>query len=433
MFFNILDHGALGNGRTPDTAALQAAIDTAHAAGGSLVVIPPGRYPTGALHLRDRVTLDLQPGAVLLGLPDPAGVPLIAARGASGIGLAGRGGIEASASGGSLVELVACNDVEVSAIHLANATGRALRLVDCDRVRVRGLSVRGAFSEACAAGVELAGCRDVTLCECRVETGGDAVVVAGSDAFAERVVVSHCLLQARRAAFRLEAEGRRGGVRQVLLNGNLATRCQAGVALSAIGGATIEDVRVEHLMFDSLGASPCARPIDLALRHGRRGAAPGAIRHIVIGNVSARTSGRILLTAEPGLRLEHIVLRDIHLVYPEIDDPRPGAAGLGSGRREGRPAPVLGACAAIVADNVDRLAVENLSVSWPGPRMERKAKGRAVSAGEAVAGPTAGPPAFGVLWGRNLEGGHLRAPLAGASAPDAARVCVTGGSFREAE
>ena len=48
--------GAKGDGKTDDTAALQKALDAAGAVGGA-VVLSPGVYVTGELHLRERTAL----------------------------------------------------------------------------------------------------------------------------------------------------------------------------------------------------------------------------------------------------------------------------------------------------------------------------------------------------------------------------------------
>lgn len=58
--------GAAADGRTLDTAALQAAIDAAADAGGTALV-PPGTYLTGSLFLGSDMELHLEEGAVLLG------------------------------------------------------------------------------------------------------------------------------------------------------------------------------------------------------------------------------------------------------------------------------------------------------------------------------------------------------------------------------
>jgi polygalacturonase len=44
---NILDFGAVSDGRTLSTAAIQAAINACAAAGGGKVFVPPGKYLTG--------------------------------------------------------------------------------------------------------------------------------------------------------------------------------------------------------------------------------------------------------------------------------------------------------------------------------------------------------------------------------------------------
>lgn len=43
-WFNVLDYGAVGNGTTDDTAAIQACVDAAVAAGGGAVFLPTGTY-----------------------------------------------------------------------------------------------------------------------------------------------------------------------------------------------------------------------------------------------------------------------------------------------------------------------------------------------------------------------------------------------------
>ena len=64
---NVRELGAIGDGRTLDTAAIQQAIDQVHAQGGGVVQFPKGTYRSGSVKLKSGVTLHLVKGATLLG------------------------------------------------------------------------------------------------------------------------------------------------------------------------------------------------------------------------------------------------------------------------------------------------------------------------------------------------------------------------------
>ncbi|MDR6532399.1 polygalacturonase [Caulobacter rhizosphaerae] len=72
-------HGAVGDGRTLNTRAIQAAIDAAAKTGGT-VAFKPGVYRTGSLFLKSGVTLRLDKGVTLLGSQDLADYPELPTR-----------------------------------------------------------------------------------------------------------------------------------------------------------------------------------------------------------------------------------------------------------------------------------------------------------------------------------------------------------------
>lgn len=73
------DFGAVGDGCTLNTAAIQAAVDAAAVVGGR-VVFAPGVYLTGSVFLKSGVTLQLDRGVTLLGSQHLADYPLIQTR-----------------------------------------------------------------------------------------------------------------------------------------------------------------------------------------------------------------------------------------------------------------------------------------------------------------------------------------------------------------
>ena len=72
--YNVCDYGAVGDGKTMNTRAIQAAIDAC--APDGIVLIPAGTFVSGAIYLKSDITLKVDKGAVLTGSGDPADYPI---------------------------------------------------------------------------------------------------------------------------------------------------------------------------------------------------------------------------------------------------------------------------------------------------------------------------------------------------------------------
>ena len=64
-------YGAVGDGKTVDTAAVNRAIEAASAGGGGVVVFPPGAYLCFSIHLKSQVHLCLQQGSTIVAAGSP--------------------------------------------------------------------------------------------------------------------------------------------------------------------------------------------------------------------------------------------------------------------------------------------------------------------------------------------------------------------------
>ena len=64
--FNILDFGAVGDGKTLNTNAINGAVAHASESGGGTVLIPKGTFLTGAIHLKSNIRLHLEENATVI-------------------------------------------------------------------------------------------------------------------------------------------------------------------------------------------------------------------------------------------------------------------------------------------------------------------------------------------------------------------------------
>jgi exo-poly-alpha-galacturonosidase len=96
-----VDYGAVGDGRTVNTAALQKAIDAVPA--GGVLEIPKGTFMSGAINLKSNMTLQLDEGAVLMESSNPSDLPfgsngryvgMLNANGMENVRIVGKGTID---------------------------------------------------------------------------------------------------------------------------------------------------------------------------------------------------------------------------------------------------------------------------------------------------------------------------------------------------
>ena len=75
--YNINDFGAIADGKTLNTAAFAKAIKACTENGGGKVIVPSGKYLTGAIHLESNVNLHLEDQAEILFSIDPKDYPIV--------------------------------------------------------------------------------------------------------------------------------------------------------------------------------------------------------------------------------------------------------------------------------------------------------------------------------------------------------------------
>ncbi len=457
---NVRDLGARGDDQTDNTTAIQQALDRASEQSAT-VLVPPGRYRSGTLFVRSDTTLELTAGATLVGptrweqfipvvSPNPEAEwervrrHFLVVQDAERVTIKGRGTIDgqgwhwcdAGATPESwhrgkdprpdvMVAVIRSRDVVIEGVRLSDPPNWNLDLFCSDRVRVQGVTIASDPRLPNNDGIDISGSSDVIISDCQIHVGDDGIVLNGRSRPVRRVAVSNCVISSECAALKVGWENTRNDITQVAFANCILSGCNRGLACYSGNGAVIEDVVASNLVLDSNAPIMFARPIHLDLRRGNDTGTFGAIRRIQVSNLVARTQGRILLTSEDGGALEDITLRDVSLAYPYLEDAEPIADDNRSSQFSNANRAARRARAAVVAEHVRGLSVDNLRLAWPGAEVpaDWQIPAKRENGGTRIFRPDYTQPrpcAFNALWGRDVQG-WWRSPAALASASATAR------------
>ncbi len=371
--FDVRQFGAVGDGQTLTTEALNAAVTACHAAGGGLVYLPPGRYLSGMVELRSRVTLYLDAGATLLGstkLADYAprsGPPargdanqrhLIFARDAEDLGLAGpgcldgqgpafwepSGRVKPSAADGwrdvatydwkprprpsPLLEFYNCTNLHLTDVRIQNAPGWTLRPIHCDNVFIRGLRIHNPVWGPNTDGIDPTCCRNVLISDCLIETGDDAICLKSENPYGEalrptrNITITNCILSSCCNGLKF-GTATRGGFENIVFSNSvifnddvpLNARVISGIALEMVDGGWLEGVLVSNIRMQRVRT-------PIFIRRGNRtprpDGTPGTLRGVMIENIHATDSVLTSsVTGLPGFDIEEVTLSNLRFESQE--------------------------------------------------------------------------------------------------------------------
>jgi hypothetical protein len=345
---DVRDFGAVGNGRTKDTRAMQRAIDATQALGGGIVQLSAGTWVSGTLHLRSHVTIDLAPGAVLLASPDDEdfapheSLPfetgsdvetidfahaLLAGRDLERIAIRGAGIIDMNRnrrSGPKPIALKRCCFVTVQGITILHSPNYCVSLGACEDVLIEGVTIRAAYAD----GIDPDCCRRVRVANCDVESDDDALCLKASyllgvRGVTEDVVVTNCRLRSASNCFKLGTEST-GDFRQIVLSNCVfsgsppddhdasAAAEGGGIAILSVDGGTVDGVMISNVVMRDV-------PAPLFVRLGNRGrdqrrTEPGRLRNVVISGIMAvGATGTGSIAGLPGHPVESITVENVRI------------------------------------------------------------------------------------------------------------------------
>lgn len=401
------------------TKILQQSIDRA-AEGDGYVAIPKGRWEIAMVQLRSGLHLHLPAGATLACSPDLSQYPrlelghnkdrqgyhMLLAEDIEDVQITGPGGLDGQGEAfwapptgtppfwkakkervSPFVEIKRAKNLRIRDLVVKNSPGWTIHLLDCDGAVLDGVVIENHMYGPNTDGMDINGCRHVHINNCRIHACDDAIIIKSTkDARScEHITITNCVLESNCAAIGLGAETW-NDIRYVA-----ASNCTIPNAIRMIQIILWDGGTVENCVFSNI-TGRALTPIvgtdrvihfDIQQHHSERDHL-GKIRNIQVSNLVAETRGRILMTAQDGSSIDNVTLRDISLIYPEVEDPEVTVAASGSSQLSNFSPEARIARAAVVADNVNDLMLANVRTYWP--------------EAEKQAAPHHG------LWTRNLTG-----------------------------
>jgi parallel beta-helix repeat protein len=369
--YNIVDFGAVSDGKTMNTSAIQSAIDAANKKGGGRVLIPEGSFLTGSIILKSGVELHLLEKAVLLGSTNRDDyrklnrwVALILADNQSNISITGRGQIDGqgrqlalnidslfyagkldSASYNfvevrpsytvrpQLIEFEQCKNIKVRNVTLVNAACWVETYDQCSNIIIDSVRVN---SDAYwnNDGIDIQDCRNVRITNCTINSSDDGICIKShsDDLSCDSIYVAHCTVRSSASAIKFgsRSHGRFNNI--TIEDIRIYDTFRSAVAIECVDGGSLENILIDHIEATNTGN---ALFIRLGDRNKNRNA--GTIKNVVIKNMKVEIAferpdyayeirGPELpffhntfpasITGIPEHRVENVTLENIEIRYP---------------------------------------------------------------------------------------------------------------------
>ena len=357
VLVDIRELGAVGDGKTSCTAAIQKAIDQCAARGGGIVRLPAGIWLTGTVYLESNLTLVLDKDCTILGSrqhedyarprtmsglgakPAPfryaailAGTDLqnVTIRGEGTINGQGDAFRDKSKTRPKNIYLQNCRNVTIEGIRLRNAGSWMQHYRHCDGLSIRNIDVFNhvAYNND---GLNVDSCRNVRIEDCRVDSDDDGIVLKSlSSAPCHGVVIRNCTISSHCNAIKLGTESG-GGFQEIEVTGCTvhsprksqkiygAQRGLAGIALEIVDGGKLENVTVSDVRIDGVTVPIFLRLGNRARSYGSGMPKPGVgtFQNVVLRDIAAENASEVgcSITGLPGHPIRNVVLENVQISF----------------------------------------------------------------------------------------------------------------------
>lgn len=368
---NVKDFGATGSRDGNATQSFRQAIETCAAQGGGVVYVPAGDYTVGTVQLLDHVTLHLEAGSTLYLSQNRedfirGGRAMIFADNAKNISVTGRGTlnglarydyaemqgvdgriareIELAREAGvdmrryyrsrdamntNMFIISDSTDFLLEGVTIINSPLWTVRLNDCDRVFIRGVHLYSDLEKGVNAdGIDICSCSNVTISNSVIVTADDCIVVKAISRNdkppkpSRNITVTNCVLTSSSTPLKIGTETVETEISHVLFDNCVIRNSNKGFGIDVLDGATVSDVMFINLTIETSrrhwnwwgNAEMCKIVLDKRNAKSK----VGAIRNVVIDNITADIMGTSKIAGHPDQPLENIRISNVKMsMQPE--------------------------------------------------------------------------------------------------------------------
>lgn len=285
--------GAVGDGVTDDTAAIQAAVDASvyvHCIpGGTHALSAPIRVPSGVTFDASHSTILALADFHMLTIANASSVHVV------GGNFVGCGTVNAPSDGAAAVHIVDASDFSVSGISTSK-TDIAVQLSNCSQGKIDGVTVEGSDSQKNGDGVTFSGCDGIHVSRVTCRSLNKVAVYAsvGAD----------------------RRQNRNIAISDVVVDGRPGAPFSCAVQLRACAGVVVTNVAARDTVYGALSIQQYDTD------------APCVLQDIICSGIVSSNSSRYgLFVSGAGLpgQARRMTLSNVRLESSATDAPQPGA------------------------------------------------------------------------------------------------------------
>ncbi|MGA3179842.1 MAG: glycosyl hydrolase family 28 protein [Verrucomicrobiota bacterium] len=360
--FNILDFGAVGDGVTLDTAAIQRAIDAAaQAGGGAQVFTPPGRsFLVSTLQLRGGMDFHLD-GQLIISTnrADYQGEGVLTALNADHLQISGAGAIRGQSLAfmtrydpagewwlfaswrPKMFILTGCSNLQIRDITFSDAPYWGLHMLGCKNVFVDHLTVSNRMDVPNCDGIDPDHCQDVEIRNCRITSGDDCVVIKTSRQAADygpsaNITVRDCVLETQDSGVKIGTETT-SDIHDILFERCRILTSSRGLTIQLRDEGSVYRVQFKDIHFTSrYYADPWwgrGEAVSLTALPRTPGTKLGALHDITLQNITGLAENSVRIQGTPANPVHDVLLDTVDITlsrwtkYPgRLFDNRPTMA-----------------------------------------------------------------------------------------------------------